>query len=363
MKVLIVYASAGAGHRKAAEALQSHLQNTHRGISSKAIDILDYTPEFFKILYSEGYAFLISKLAWLWHILYHVSYLFPGNSFFAYFDYFTTQPFIRLLHKDKYDIVVSAHFLANSAIAIYKKKNPESNLRLISIITDYNLHPIWITDGVDQYIASCDYVRNELIKRGVEAGKIKVYGIPAHPKFYARLERKSTALKLGIDPSQFTVLIMTGAFGIGPIEEIVKSLAGQMQLLVVCGSNGGLYKRLSAMNIKLLKVYPLIDYIDELMSVSDVILTKAGGLSITESLLKRLPMIFFSNIPGLETANARVISGYGAGIIGESIDAIKAAIAALANDHSLYEKTSLNIMKIRQIGTLQKLTESLLAFS
>lgn len=363
MKVLIVYASAGAGHKMAAQAFQSHLQNTHPKISSKTIDILDYTPKVFKALYSEGYTFLITRLPWLWFILYRVSYIFSNNPIFAYIDYITSQPFIRHLRREKYDIVISTHFLVNSAISVYKKKNPEINLRLISIITDYNLHPIWISEAVDAYITSCDYVKGELIKRGVEADKIKDFGIPAHPKFYASLDRKATALKLGVDPSRFTALIMTGAFGIGPIEEIVESLSGRMQLLVVCGKNAGLYSRLSSANFNGVKVYPLVENVEELMSVSDIVLTKAGGLSITESLIKGLPMIFFSNIPGLETANARVISGYGAGFIAKAVGEIKRTAISLENDRSLYEKTGLNINKIKHIDTLDKLSEFLLALS
>lgn len=363
MKVLIVYASAGAGHKKAAQALQSHLQNTHLEVSSIVIDILDYTPKSFKVLYSEGYTFLISRLPWLWFILYRVSYLFSNNPIFAYIDYITSRPFIRLIEREKYDIVISTHFSVNSAISVYKNKNPEINLRLLSIITDYNLHPIWISEAVSAYITSCGYVKDELIKRGVDEAKIKDFGIPAHPKFYASLDRRAAALKLGVDPSRFTVLVMTGAFGIGPIEEIVKALAGKMQLLVVCGNNRGLYSRLSALNLNGLKVYPLVDNVEELMSVSDVALTKAGGLSITESLIKGLPMIFFSNIPGLETANARVISGYGAGFIAEAVGEIRRTVLSLQNNRSLYEKTCLNINKIKHIDTLDKLSEFLLALS
>ncbi|TAN59303.1 hypothetical protein EPN16_07480, partial [bacterium] len=361
--VLIVYATAGAGHKKAAQALESYLQNTRPELSSKAIDILDYTPKFFRALYSEGYTFLISRLPWLWFILYRVSYLLSNNPIFACIDYITSQPFIRLLKREKYDIVISTHFLVNSAISVYKNKNPEINLRLISIITDYNLHPIWISEAVSAYITSCGYVKDELIKRGVDEAKIKDFGIPAHPKFYASLDRGAIALKLGVDQSRFTALIMTGAFGIGPIEKIVESLAGKMQLLVVCGRNRGLYSRLSSANLKGVKVYPLVENVEELMSVSDAILTKAGGLSITESLIKGLPMIFFSNIPGLETANARVISGCGAGFIADAISDIKRAILSLESDRSLYEKTRLNINKIKHIDTLDRLSEFLLALS
>jgi processive 1,2-diacylglycerol beta-glucosyltransferase len=124
-----------------------------------------------------------------------------------------------------------------------------------------------------------------------------------------------------------------------------------------------LYQRLKAANFNGLKAYPLVDNVEELMSVSDAALTKAGGLSITESLIKGLPMIFFSNIPGLETANARIISNYGAGFIAEPVGEIKRTVSALKNDRFLYEKTRLNINKIKHIDTLDKLSEFLLALS
>src|SRR3989338_3831243 len=362
MKVLIVYAQAGAGHKKAAEALDAYLKNAHPEISAKVIDILDYTPKFFKLLYSDGYTFLISRLAWLWYILYRLSFLFSKNPLFAYFDYITSQPFIRRLQKEKYEIVLSTHFLANNVISVYKKKHPESPLRLISIITDYNLHPIWIGEGVDVYIVSCDYVENELIRRGMRADKIKDYGIPAHPKFYSTLERKEAALRLGANPAQFTVLIMTGTFGIGPIEEIVKSLAGNLQLLVICGRNRQLYNRLCALRLNLVKVYSLIDNVDELMSVSDVVLTKAGGLTITESLAKGVPMVFFSNIPGLETANAEVIAKYGAGFTTENIEDIKSVIFALRDNRVFYENALRSIKKISSANTLEEISHILLDF-
>jgi len=349
-KVFIVYASAGAGHQKAAEALYEYLKKSRTDLDLKLIDILDYSNYIVKFSYSKGYIFLITKLPWAWYLLYRLSSFFANNYFRLLSDYLACQPFVDLLKKEKPDVVVSTHFLTSSVLSIFKKKHPQYTFRLITIITDYTLHPYWIGEGVDTYITSCEYVKDCLLTKGIREDKIKIYGIPVKEKFYLPSDRKTTAQKLEVDPAKFTALIMTGAVGIGPIEEIVQALAGDIQLLVICGRNQKLFDRLTSLNFTNVKIYPLIDYVDELMSVSDVVLTKAGGLTISESLAKGLPMIFFSSIPGLETANARVITNYGAGSTIKTIEQIKKSTIALKN-----KSISYNLNALRKIKTLAKI--------
>ena len=358
-KILIVYASAGAGHQKAAEAFYQYLKNNHPEFELIIADILDYTPVFFRLLYSRGYIFVISRLSFLWYLLYRVSSLLADNPIVGYLDYLTALPFARMLKREAPDAVVSTHFLTSSIITVFKNKFPDIRLKFISVITDYNLHPLWIGRKVDAYVAACDYVREELLKRGVLGEKIKVCGIPAKEKFYQPAARPTVAGKLGIEPSKFTFLIITGAIGLGPIEEIAQALSGKMQLLVVCGNNQRLYQRLCRMNLPLVKPFPLIDYVDELMSVSDAVITKAGGLTITESLAKGLPMIFFSSIPGLETANARVISQNGCGFISAGIKEITQTALALKNNLEFYQKTVSNIKQFRKTDTLYNIYSEL----
>ena len=358
-KVFIVYASAGAGHQKAAEALYEYLKKSRTDLDLKFIDILDYSNHIVKFSYSKGYIFLITKLSWIWYALYRLSPFFANNYFRLLFDYLVCQPLVNLLKKEKPDVVVSTHFLTSSVLSVFKKNYPQYTFRLITIITDYTLHPYWIGEGVDTYIASCDYVKDCLGRKGIRENKIKVYGIPVKEKFYLPSDRKTAARKLGVDPAKFTVLIMTGAVGIGPIEEIVQALAEDVQLLVICGKNQGLFNRLTKLNFGNVKIYPLIDYVDELMSVSDVILTKAGGLTISESLAKGRPMIFFSSIPGLETANARVITNYGASFIAETITRIEEKMSFLKNDPTFYQKAGQNLSRIQKTDTLSKVAQEI----
>src|SRR3989338_7582189 len=349
-KVLIVYASAGAGHQKAAEDLYEYLKKSRIDLDVKLIDILDYSNYIVKFSYSNGYIFLITKLPWVWYILYRLSSFFASNYFRLLSDYLACQPFVDLLKKEKPDVVVSTHFLTSSVLSVFKKKHPHCAFPLITIITDYTLHPYCIGSGVDVYIASCEYVKDCLLTKGISDDKIKVYGIPVKEKFYLPSERKTAAQKLGVDPAKFTALIMTGAVGIGPIEEIVRALADDVQLLVICGRNQKLFDRLTSLNFTNVKIYPLIDYVDELMSVSDVVLTKAGGLTISESLAKGLPMIFFSSIPGLETANARIVTNYGAGSTIKTIEQIKKSTIALKN-----KSISYNLNALKKNNTLAKI--------
>ena len=355
-KVFIVYASAGAGHQKAAEALHEYLKNTRPDLSLKLIDILDYSNYLVKFSYSKGYIFLITKFPWAWYAIYRLSACFPDNYLRRFLDYLACQPFVNLLKKEKPDIIFSTHFLTSSVLSVYKKENPHHPFRLITIITDYTLHPYWIGDGVDSYIASCEYVKGCLLTKKIQKDKIKVYGIPVKEKFYLPSDRETAAQKLGVDPLKFTALIMTGAVGIGPIKEIVQALAADAQLLVICGRNQKLFDSLTGLNLANVKIYPLIDYVDELMSVSDVVLTKAGGLTISESLAKGLPMIFFSSIPGLETSNEKVICESGVGIKVESVEKIKNTLFSLKSNSASYQDIKQKLTYLKKVTTLKDLS-------
>ena len=141
---------------------------------------------------------------------------------------------------------------------------------------------------------------------------------------------------------------MTGAVGIGPIEEIAQALAGDIQLLIICGRNQKLFDRLTRLNLTDVKIYPLIDYVDELMSVSDVVLTKAGGLTISESLAKGLPMVFFSSIPGLETANEKVVCKAGAGVKAKTVEEIKNSLFFLKSNSYAYQNIKQNVIRLKR---------------
>ncbi len=311
MKILLVHATAGAGHKKAAEAVFHGLkaQGVHE---VRFIDALDYTNPFFKVTYPLFYSFLVTRLSWAW------------GFFFSFLDLPWMQPVVRIVRRlyngfnarglqrfliqEKFDVIITTQFLS-AEVSAYLKRTGKITSKVICVVTDFDVHRIWINEGIDMYTGACGYTRDKLISLNVPSHKAFETGIPTDAKFSIQPDVAALKKKLGLKDGTLTVLIATGSFGMGPIEELT-DLLQEYQLLVVCGHNQELYQRLKPKASPTTHVYGLVDNMDELMSVADVMVTKPGGLSIAEALVKKLPMIFFSAIPGQEVNNVKVLQSY-----------------------------------------------------
>jgi processive 1,2-diacylglycerol beta-glucosyltransferase len=307
MKILVIHATAGAGHKKAAEAIYNGLTQTSH--ESKLVDALDYTNPLFKRTYPETYTFLVTKLSWAW------------GFFFGLLDVPTIQPLVRVarriynglnagklqkfLKEEQFDCIITTQFLS-AEVSAYLKRTAQIKSKVICVVTDFDVHRIWINQGIDIYTGATNFTKGQLIKKGVSAEKIFVTGIPTDGKFAVMDAKTDVRKRLGLDEQWFTILIATGSFGMGPIEELIQGLKGH-QLLIVCGHNKSLFERLQPLAKGKTHVYGLVNNMHELMGAADVMVTKPGGLSIAEALVKKLPMIFFSAIPGQETNNIAVL--------------------------------------------------------
>ena len=313
MNILVIHATAGAGHKKAAEAVFNELKKTPHHV--RIADALDYTHPFFKKSYIFSYVFLVTKLPWLWQF------------FFGLLDIPALWPLVRWVRRvyngtnagalekfliiEQFDVIVCTHFLAAEVLA-YLKHTGRIRARVICAVTDFDVHRIWVNEGIDVYTVACDYTRDKLLALGVPAERISVTGIPIDGKFSASYDIGALKQKLGLREGFFTVLIATGSFGMGPIAELI-GLLKDYELIIVCGHNKTLFEDLKGRAGKDTHVLGLVDNMPELMAVADVMVTKPGGLSIAEALAMKLPMIFFSAIPGQETGNIRVLKTYGVG--------------------------------------------------
>lgn len=332
-KVLIFYATAGAGHKKAAEALAHAAKNKPYDV--RPLDIIDFMPPLTKKLYSDGYLLLISKFPRLWGFFYFVSdtpWLSVLNVHLRrWIDAITCRRLIKFIKREEPDVVISAHFLA-SEIVSYAKQKFNLKTRLISVVTDFGVHNFWINPKTDLYCCASRATLQNLVDKGVPPDKIKVTGIPVDEKFTKPLDKGLIRAEFGIDEKKFTVLVITGGIGVGPIEEIVELIEDQAQVLVVCGNNKDLQEKLAQKKLPGVRVFGFINYVEKLMGVSQVIVTKAGGLTVTESLTSGLPMVFFFLIPGQELINAKTISGEGAGLIAKSPEDIRQIILKFKNN-------------------------------
>jgi processive 1,2-diacylglycerol beta-glucosyltransferase len=353
MKILIIHASAGAGHRRAAEALRNGFQGSSHNVT--LVDALDYTSPFFKRMYGGMYAFLITKLPAVW-----------GFAFYL-IDIPVARPLIRLVRRiynainagklhqflieENFDYIFSTHFLPNEVASALKREG-QIRSEIISIITDYDVHSIWLAEGIDHYCVASDWTKKKLLTMGIRENCISITGIPTDPKFALKRDKKILCQAIGSRDDLFTVLVATGSFGIGPIERIIKHLEG-FQVLVVCGHNTALYERLKAHASDLIKIFGLVNNMDELMAISNAMVTKPGGLSISEALVSGLPLIFFSAIPGQETHNIRVLKTYGIGISDCSVEEIARELKTLKSSPELYTNMVDKINNLAKPGAVK----------
>jgi len=361
-KVVIAYATAGSGHRKAAEAL-AHAA-AEQGQDARAVDIVEYMPWLGRKMYSDGYLLLISQYTPLWGLLYWLSDI-PGLRLLnvhvrRFLDGVVCRRFIRYLVQERPDVVIATHFLASELVTIAKIKYG-LRTRLATVVTDFGVHNFWINRGTDVYCVATDATKKILIRRGVVPDRVVVTGIPLDKKFTYPVDRRERLRAWKLDPEKFTVLVATGGVGIGPIEDVVRQLKDETQLLVVCGTNEQLQKKLAAENHPNVRVFGFVDFMHELMNASDVIVTKAGGLSVTESLTKHLCCVFFYIIPGQEEHNAKTITQHEAGFFEHTARRVARRIRQLKGQPHLLEACRAHARELARPSSCQDILKHALS--
>lgn len=323
-KILILYASAGSGHKKAAEAILRSVKA--RSLDAEALDVVSFMSPWVARLYTDGYTALISRFACVWGLLYFISDV-PALKLFnvhmrRFLNAFLCPKLATYLLRMKPDLVISTQFLA-SEIVSYAKMKFALKTKLVTVITDFKVHNFWLSPNTDLYCCAHETTRDILIEKKIPMERIAVTGIPLDEKFLKACDTGILRQKFGLKSYLPTVLLVTGGIGAGPLEEIVGMLKDEVQLLVVCGYNKALYERLRREPHENVKIFGFVDNMEELMRVSQLMITKAGGLSIAEGLAMGLPMLFFLIIPGQEAHNAKFVQREGAGLITRSLTEIK----------------------------------------
>jgi len=315
VKIFIVYASAGHGHKKVAEAIhQEFKDHSADPIDVRLIDMLDYAPAFFRRWYPLTY-FLLVKYApafwgWCYHLVNHKIVLSLLNPFRFWMNRLHSKRLTELVVKEKPDWIINTHFLFPTVVGPMIEKQ-EIPTRMITVVTDFKVHSFWIHRGSELFVGMAETTRQNLIEWGVPDEKIVLWGIPVHPRFRKHLGRHLLLKELGLDETRSTVLITSGSFGIGPTEkilEVLAPLAPKIQTLVVTGTNQGLLKRLQSQNYP----YPVhalgyVTNMDHLMEVSDLAIVKPGGSTVCELLVKACPFLMLEPIPGQEEGNGEVL--------------------------------------------------------
>ena len=358
MKTLIVYAKAGAGHRRAAEAVFAAFKRRGAEKDVTLIDCLDYTEPWFKNFYPNSYIFLVRFLSAVWAGIY---YSLENRTFYSLIkplrrlnNRSVSGKFARFLKKENPRVVISTQFFASDVVAALKREK-EIDSTLISVVTDFGAHTFWESEDVDIFVVASEDTRQDLITRAIPGSKIKVLGIPIEPpiKGFNEAELKK---EIGLKEGLFTVLIAGGGFGVGPIKELVFNLDSispkireRAQLVVVCSRNKKLYGQMKDIASKLkieAKIFGFVPDLYKMMVTSEIIISKSGGLTTSEALACGLPMIIIAPIPGQETKNCHLLVKNGAAIRIDRPFEIKRIIEELINVPDKLEKMRQNALRL-----------------
>lgn len=313
-RVLILSASAGAGHLRAAQAVERALEETGAAGKVRNVDTLDYTNPLFKRLYSKTYIDMVNKtpelLGWLYD---HLDKPWKHERRRLALEKLNTGPFVKLIQKYRPDVAVCTHPLPAEIISWLKAKKKIDTQQAI-VVTDFDVHAMWLCRHYERYFVALEETRVHLASLGVPPGKITVSGIPIDPAFSRLKDKAAMRAKYGLRPDVTTVLVSAGGFGVGPIEALMASLRGlehPAQIIAVCGRNAALKDRLDSeatsappdARVRFLPV-GFTDAMDEYMAASDILLGKAGGLTTSEALACGLAFVIVNPIPGQEERNS-----------------------------------------------------------
>ncbi len=357
-RILIVYATAGVGHAKAAMAVKKALEELKPDAEIFLMDSLEYVTGFFRISYLRTYLLLVNRFSDCWGFFYHLINNFYVNILISkirrYANWLNSRRLAEFLLEFKPDVVVSTHFLASEVISNLKKKGLLKT-HLINVLTDYRLHAFWIAPNIDTYVVATEDTKRDLLSWKIEPSKIWVTGIPVAPEFSRTHEDKPALQKrLGLKQGLFTILVVGGGFGMGPMESIVKvldELGHPVQVMAVCGYNQKLRQRIRTLKNRVqVEVHDLgfVENMHELMEVSDILISKSGGVTVTEALAEKLPMIVVSPIPGQETRNSLFLVRHGAAIQVTGLVHLRAILKLICDDRRQIDRMKENIERIRR---------------
>src|SRR5215208_7182780 len=315
-KVLLLSASAGAGHVRAAEAIEKAFKQREDGESREVhhFDVLNYTNKVFRHLYSKAYIDLVNKMpevpGWMYDKL---DKPWKNERRRLALDKLNTRPFVKLLREYQPDLIVCTHFLPAEIVSWLKAKERIASRQVI-IVTDFDVHAMWLVHHYEHYFVAVDEARVYLEAFGIPAGKITVSGIPIDPVFAIRKDKQQMRAKHGLAPDRTTILLSAGGFGVGSVDALVNSLLPlnhRSQIVAICGRNEELKRRLTRLAARAkpdatvtLKPFGYTKEMDELMAASDLVLGKPGGLTTCEALAKGLAFAIVNPIPGQEERNS-----------------------------------------------------------
>jgi len=393
MRILIATVTAGAGHVQAAAALEEAWKALTPRDTVQRLDVLEFTPKLYRKMYVEGYVKLVEHAPELWAMVFKKT----DNPALARkltrvrsaMRKLTTEKFVRRLWQFKPDVALCTHYMpleimgrlkndpklalspgprtvpvrsgcaesddlrgfrsestSRAAASRDGSRSDESGACIrppltVSVVTDFEAHALWMEPAVDLYCVAAEETKARLVARGTEPERVVVTGIPIAARFSSSVDVTAVRKRYGLRDDLPVLLVLSGGFGMGPVAEILSELnklATSVQIVVVCGRNEELRRELAVQERRHpTHVFGFATNMHELMAVSDLIITKPGGLTSSEALAMGKPMFVLNPIPGQEAANSDFLLEHGAAAKANRVEDLPFRLEKLLNSSKLAE--------------------------
>lgn len=369
-KVLILSASAGAGHIRAAEAVERAFIEMNAAEEVRHVDVLQYTNKLFRHLYSKAYLEMVNKmpemLGWLYD---QFDKPWQNERRRLALDKLNTRPLVKFLKSYEPEMIVCTHFLPAEIISWLKAKERIASRQAI-VVTDFDVHALWLCHHYERYFVALEETRVHMEKLGIPHEKLSVTGIPIDPLFAVRKDKRAMRAKHGLQGDTTTILVSAGGFGVGPVEHLLQSLSEMRhsaQVVALCGRNEELKERVEKLGASLhassrvrIKAIGYTTLMDELMSASDILLGKPGGLTTSEALAKEMVFVIVNPIPGQEERNSDHLLEEGVAIRCNNLPALAYKLDRLLDDPARLTHMQANSRRLARPHAAREIVSTLL---
>ena len=344
-KVLILYGAYGGGHLSAAKTICAEFEKQYKEeVQVEIVDCIEYINKYLNKVSTEAYKELAKKAPWVWKHVYKNSQNGALSHISTTTNKLMSYKLNLLLQEIKPDLIISTHPFATQMCAVLKEKE-KIDCKLATILTDYHIHAQWLVlyQYTDYFFVANEQMKSDMIAEGVHDQKIFVTGIPISERFLQKFDKNEIYKEFELSPDKKTVLFFAGGeFGLGRnttfmVLKVLIRIFRELQVVAISGKNKRMNKKFkelieSTNSGDRVKLFEYTNKVPELMNISSAVITKAGGLTITECLASHLPIVIINPIPGQEEENADFLVDNGVAVWIKKGDSIARTLKNLSRN-------------------------------
>lgn len=374
MNILLFYASYGSGHLSAATAIEQYIKENYPDAKTLKIDCVEYINKSINKISTSAYKSIILKTPMLWGQVYKLLKNDTILDITQFSNRFMAKKIFTLFEDFEPDLVISCHPLGGQ-ITSFLKSHKKTNCKLATVMTDFASHKQWLIgkDYTDYFFVSNIEMKTSLISEGIYPNKIYVSGIPISPNFYKNYDKENIYKSLNIAKNKKNIIFFGGgSLGLSSSSNIQAILTSLLQatdeshqIIIISGKNQKLYNdfQKTINNTYHKSQIKLIDFtteLPELLPITSFVITKPGGLTITECISTNVPIILINPIPGQEKENAQYIADNKMGIWIKATKPTSEYFQEIFNDTKLIEEIKENQKKYSHINSTKNICDILI---